>query len=382
MSLTWLLFLALGFGLAYANGANDVSKGIATLVGSGVTSYRRAILWGSAWTAAGGLLGAVLATAMVATFGNGLLASGTMPTLPAVAATLFGAGAWVLAATRTGLPVSTTHAIVGSLVGVAAVAYGVEGVRWSALGGKIVLPLLVSPLASLLLVVLTLRVWCADATAVSPGTDCLCAELRPATVALASMHRGAPAAALVEGGAHLRVVTGESHACAAEHPRALRLKLDHLHWLTSGATSVARGMNDAPKIVALILPAAALGGQGAVSVSASFLVITSAMVAGSVIAGLRVTRVLAERVTAMDHREGFAANLVTATLVTAGAALGLPVSTTHVSSGGIIGAGTQRRAGDLNKKTVRGMALAWVVTLPASAMLGVLAYAVARVFRG
>lgn len=89
----------------------------------------------------------------------------------------------------------------------------------------------------------------------------------------------------------------------------------------------------------------------------------------SMAAGRRVTHVLAERVTAMNHREGFTANLVTAVLVTLGAVYGLPMSTTHVSSGGIFGAGAQR--GSLNRKTLRDIVLAWAVTLPAAAVIGI-----------
>ena len=201
---------ALGFLLGAANGANDVSKGIATLVGSGVADYRRAIVWGTLWTIAGGLLGVVFAGAMVATFGSGLLSPGTRPTFPAAAATLLGAGAWVLLATRTGLPVSTTHAIVGSLVGVAGLAYGVAGVQWGALGGKILVPLLVSPIVSLLLVVLVL-LWARGKAAPggqeAPGgqaADCLCAEVRPAALHLASATGSAGAVPLGSAGSGCR----------------------------------------------------------------------------------------------------------------------------------------------------------------------------------
>ena len=96
------------------------------------------------------------------------------------------------------------------------------------------------------------------------------------------------------------------------------------------------------------------------------------MVTGSWRAGKRVTAVLAERVVPMDHRQGFVANLVTAALVGPGAALGLPMSTTHVSSGAIIGVGIPERAG-INWKTVKHMGLAWVVTIPVAAALGLLA---------
>jgi len=111
MNLEFFFLLAAGVFIAYSNGANDVSKGIATLVGSGITDYKRAILWGTVWTGIGGLAGALLAGAMIETFGSGLLAEGTVPTLAAALATIAGAGLWVALATRSGLPVSTTLTI-------------------------------------------------------------------------------------------------------------------------------------------------------------------------------------------------------------------------------------------------------------------------------
>jgi PiT family inorganic phosphate transporter len=363
------MVLVVGAVLAYANGSNDVSKGIATLVGSGVTDYRRAIAWGAAWTAAGGLLGAVLAGAMLGTFGTGLLSPATAPTFAGALAALIGAAGWVLFATRTGLPVSTTHAIVGSMVGVAALAYGTHAVRWSSLGAKVVLPLLASPIVSLLITAALLRATSRRPSA-GASTDCLCAQVEPATLAFAAT--SARSVALLSEPPHLRIVSGSIDACAESQPTALRLTLDHLHWLTSGATSLARGLNDGPKIVALVAAASVLSGGTSVSIPATFGLITVAMVVGSLVAGRRVTSVLAEKVTAMDHREGFTANLVTAGLVTAGAVYGLPMSTTHVSSGGIFSAGALR--GSLNRTTLRGILLAWVITLPAAAAIGMAAY--------
>lgn len=112
--------------LAWANGANDVSKGIATLVGSGVTGYRQATMWGALWTAAGAAVATVATGAMLATFGSGLLGASVSPTLAAGLAAIAGAAGWVLFATRTGLPVSTTHAIVGAVAGSAVAAWSVH----------------------------------------------------------------------------------------------------------------------------------------------------------------------------------------------------------------------------------------------------------------
>lgn len=362
--MTAIVFVVLGALLAFANGSNDVSKGIATLVGSGVTQTKRAILWGTLWTGAGALLSLVVASAMFKTFGTGILASDVHPNAAAGLASLCGAAAWVLIATRFGFPVSTTHAIVGSLVGVAAVAYGVGGVQWPAIASKIAIPLLATPLLSGVVVVSLL----AASRRVFAKPACVCVAAEPPL----SVGAGSSASALPRL-AHLRVVMDSETLCQKHGLTTVASEtgvLSRLHWLTAGATSFARGLNDAPKIVALVAGATALSAGAALSTPLLFGVIATAMVVGSLYGG-RITHVLAEKVTAMDHREGFAANLVAALLVTAGAVWGLPMSTTHVASGGIIGAGTLR--GGLNKQTLRTILLAWVVTLPAAATLGVVA---------
>jgi PiT family inorganic phosphate transporter len=307
--------VGLGLLLAFANGANDVSKGVATLVGSGVTDLERAVRWGALATTAGAVLAVLTGGAMLDAFGKGLLADGTVVTFPAAAGVLVGATAWVLIATRAGLPVSTTHAIVGAIAGVGAVAYGPAGVRWDALAWKLGFPLLIAPVLSM-----------------------------AAVAALLSVRVGATD--------------------------------DRLHWLTSAATGVARGMNDAPKIAAIALAAARTTGA---EPPAALIVglVAAAMGLGSIAGGRRVTRVLAERITALDHRQGFVANLVTAALVAAGAVSGWPLSTTHVATGGIIGAGLAEGK-PVDRGVVRGLLLAWVVTVPGAAGLGIAAWAALR----
>jgi inorganic phosphate transporter, PiT family len=358
MTITLVLGIALGFTVAWVNGANDVSKGIATLVGSGVTNLRTAVLWGTLWTGVGGIAGAFLARAMVEMFGRGLLTPAAHPTAAAALATIAGAVIWVAAATRKGLPVSTTHAIVGSLAGVATAAYGLAGVQWMALGGKVFLPLLLGPVISMVLTVVTLRAVKRLFPAVNK--DCICVELLPAS-------------ALAVANANVsQVVTVPSlhlSTCPSAQKQSAGITLGHLHWLTSGATSFARGLNDAPKMVALVLAAAGLAGPSGNNALFYFACVTLGMMAGSWINGRRVTRVLATGVTEMSDREGFIANLVTSALVGPGAALGLPMSTTHVASGAIMGvaAGHGR---DVHWNTLRDMLLAWVVTVPVAAAAG------------
>ena len=149
--------------------------------------------------------------------------------------------------------------------------------------------------------------------------------------------------------------------------------LDALHWISSALTSFARGLNDTPKIVALgIAASAGLGLSG----FSFYALVAAAMGAGSLAAGLRVTETLARKVTPMSPAEGFCANLVTTLLVGLASLAALPVSTTHVSSGAIIGIGLHRGASSIRWPTVRDMLLAWLVTLPVAALVGGLACAV------
>lgn len=367
-----LVALVIGAAISFVNGANDVSKGIATLAGSGLTNYRRAILWGALWTTAGSLAAFGFAGAMVSTFSRSLLSPETAPTLSAGIATILGAAVWVSFATRYGLPVSTTHAIVGSIAGVATIAYGFAGMRWTLLGTKVALPLLLSPVVALILTKIVIKLW--KGVAKPHGADCLCVEVMSQSPALATAYG-------LETEAHNlpRIELGACRQadCEQTHPAALRITFDHLHWFTSGATSFARGLNDAPKMVALLLSVTALSARLSASSLSSYLLISMGILTGSLAGGRRVTTVMAEKITSINHREGFIANLVTASLVGPGAALGLPMSTTHVASGAIIGIGLQKE-GRLNWHTVKEMVFAWVVTLPAAALLGIIAYELLR----
>lgn len=343
--------------VAYANGANDVSKGVATLVGSGVTDLRRALFWGTAWTVAGGVIAASASQGLVAVFsGKGLLA--VPPGSDFLVAVAVGAIGWLIIATRTGLPVSTTHSLVGGLVGVGIAAEGMAGVRWAAVAMKIAVPLAVSPLVAL---ALTMASYPLIGFAFRRlNRYCVCVE-REERVVLAA----GPAAALT-GGSAVRMIAG------VDCPSAVVARvnaMDSMHWLTSGATSFFRGMNDTPKILALGVLAAAAAG---IATEWFFLFVALAMGAGSYVAGRRVTETLAGKVTTIRHDDGFAANLVTSALVGVASFYALPVSTTHVSTGAITGVGV--RKADVRWRIVRDMAVAWVVTLPVAGIIAALAY--------
>ena len=366
-----LLALLLVMALAYTNGTNDVSKAIATLVGSGVTDYRTAIIWGTVWTVAGAGLSALVAKAMLKTFSADLIQPGIAAPPALALAVLIGAMGWVLVASRTGLPVSTTHALTGALVGAGLISIGSAGLAWSAIAGKIGLPLLLSPVLAFA-VSFILHPVIKRVAARWEGT-CLC--VMPASRALVTIDARGNTHTLIQASVLGRPVVAVPSQCDRAGLRGLTVGLDSVHWLSSGLASLARGANDTPKIMAMLLLGSAAASWPSVTVQVAALAsVALAMGLGSCLGGFRVTEVLAEKITRMDHVEGLSANLTTSSLVLVSATMGLPVSTTHVSSSAIIGIGLFKDPQSVRWTTVRDMVLAWIVTLPVAALLAALAY--------
>ncbi|NIN68424.1 MAG: inorganic phosphate transporter, partial [Anaerolineae bacterium] len=357
--------------LAYANGANDVSKAVATLVGSGVTNYRNAILWGTSWTMAGAAASAFVTHTLVKTFSQGLVRENTVLQPSFASAVVTGAMVWVLFASRTGLPVSTTHALTGALVGTGLVAVGGEALIWPEIMKKIVLPLLLSPFLALTCsflihptVRLLARRW--------EGT-CLC--LMPTARALVAIDAHGATRTLFQAPTFGQPVVALPSRCDRANLRGLTMQLDTLHWFSSGVASFARGTNDAPKIVAmLLLGTTTASWPSAWSQFVAFGGVAIAMGLGSYVGGLRVTEVLAEKVTTMNHTEGLSANLTTSSLVLIAGTLGLPVSTTHLSGSAIIGIGLHKGRRGVHWVTVRDIIFAWFVTLPVAALVACLVF--------
>ncbi len=336
-----------------------------------VTNYRSAIAWGTAWTVAGAGASALIAGAMVATFSKGLLQI-EMVIPPALGlSVLSGAIIWVLIASRTGLPVSTTHALTGAMVGAGLVAFGVRGLIWPAILSKIALPLLLSPALALFASVMVHPL--IRATAARWEGRCLC--FLPASRALVTIDARGTTRTWFQAAALTPPVVDVPARCDRAGLSGVAIGLDTIHWLSSGLASFARGTNDAPKIIAMLMLGATVSFWNSVSEQiAVFGSVALAMGVGSYFGGLRVTEVLAEKVTRMDHVEGLSANLTTSFLVMVSATLGLPVSTTHVSSSAIIGIGMLNGLHSIRWRTVRDMVLAWIITLPAAGLSACLAY--------
>ena len=190
----------------------------------------------------------------------------------------------------------------------------------------------------------------------------MCVANRPA-VSLSDL--GGGATAVLRAVSLPLVLVDETQACLQEGERLAGVRVtDAAHWGTSAVLSFARSVNDTPKIVALGMASAAAVGVGAAPV---YVVGAVAMAAGGIFAGRRVTRTLAERVTDVDPLEGLAASAVAAVLVLTAGFSALPVSTTHVATGALVGAGLRGGAGAIRWNTVAGLVAAWFVTLPVSA---------------
>ncbi|MBI2263642.1 MAG: inorganic phosphate transporter [Armatimonadetes bacterium] len=360
--LLWVLIFFGTGALAWGNGSNDVSKGIATLIGSGLASPRRAVLWGAFWTLIGGLCSLVLAKELVTSFAAVWFPNGTPLAPTVVLCVILGAASWIFLATWRGYPVSTTHAIAGSLC---AAGFWVSGsaIHWTLVNKAVLLPLLASPLlafaAALFLLPLLRR-------CLTPWIHrCVCLHITQECTPASVSPSGAATQALTAFPIH--AANGSASQCAALPAPFLKIGVDTLHWTSSAAVLFARGLNDGPKILAVALLVSAMN-HGQIP-WVLLIALSSCMGLGSLWGGRKVTQVLSRKVTHLPELEGLGASLVTATLVLGASHVGLPVSTTHVSTSAIASVGLQRGASAVSWEVLRGITGAWLVTFPASAAI-------------
>lgn len=362
-----LLFLATLF-LAYSNGANDNFKGVATLFGSRTTNYQTAIRWATATTLAGSILSAYLATSLVKSFsGRGLVPDVIANAPDFHLAVALAAGVTIILATLTGFPISTTHSLTGALVGAGLVAIGTQ-VNFAALQTSFVLPLLLSPLVAIPLGALLYGV--AHYLRGVLGIEkewCLCAGQARQVVSIPQP--GATQSLVVGMPPDITLDTLEN--CTQQYAgkflgvRSHQL-VDTCHFLSVGIVSFARGLNDTPKIVSLILIIQAFSIQGGI------IAVAVAMAIGGLLNAHKVAETMSQKITQMKAGQGFSANVVTGLLVIVASTFGLPVSTTHVSVGSIFGVGLISQTANMN--VFYQILLSWILTLPIAAMLSAAFY--------
>jgi PiT family inorganic phosphate transporter len=358
MTLLLLLLVAAVLLVGYANGANDNFKAVATVYGSSTLSYRAALGLATAAQLTGSVVSVFVAGALVSAFGGkGLLPDQAVAEPSFLLAVAVGAAVTVLAATRLGLPVSTTHALIGGLVG-AGLAIAPESLSWGNLGGRYAMPLLLSPVAATGLAACIYPV--ARAVRRKLGIEeitCVCVAERIEPVAVGNDGGLVMARTGVELTADL---AGECRPMYHGHLIGVSAQriVDTCHLGSGFALGFARGLNDTPKVLALLVAAKWSG----LSIPISLGVIAVVMAAGGIIHSRRIAETLGRRITEMNRGQGFVANFVASALVIGASLLGAPVSTTHVSTGAIFGIGlwTNRT----QWAVVGQILLAWIVTLP------------------
>ena len=367
---TVFIFLATLF-LAYANGANDNFKGVATLYGSGTTNYKTSLLYATITTALGSLMALYLASELIIVFkGKGLVPDDVikMQNFPLAVGT--GAALTVMSATFFNLPVSTTHALIGALAGAGWVS-SETGIHWDVLSKAYFLPLVAGPILSLVLTLIIYPLFKEIRKKLNIDQEtCFC--IGEKVVATAQGH--GITKKQFENKYHSSLVLPEAVVASQVYCRSsysgkfagisARNVLDGLHYLSSGLVCFSRGLNDTPKIVALLI----IGSRYDLNIS--IIVVSIAMAIGGLVHSKRIAVTMGEKVTQMNPGQAFTANLVTGLMVLLASRLGVPVSTTHVSCGSIFGIGISNKNIDL--KVLSHIILAWVTTLPLGFMFGLI----------
>lgn len=357
-AMIWMLAIAVLL-LAYSNGANDNFKGVATLYGSDVLGYRAALVLATGATLLGSVSALAFSSALLDNFsGKGLVPDALTADPHFLAAVGLGAALTVLFAARVGLPISTTHALVGALVGAGFARAGFD-IDVARLGAVFIVPLIATPFIASVLASGQYPAFRRLRRALGiEATTCACVgtEVVPLPAGIGTAAASSTITASI----------GTEHECAARYEgslvgiRASRL-LNLLHGVSAAAVSFARGVNDTPKIAALLLAAPLLAPQHGV------LIIGLAIAAGGLLHARRVAETMSRRITPMNPGQAFTGNLTAALLVLFASRLGLPVSTTHVTCGALFGIGMI--TGQARWAMIGQILLAWVITLPIAAAL-------------
>ena len=400
----WYLGLAAAFGLfmAWGIGANDVANAMATSVGSKALTIKQAILVAAVFEFAGAFLAGGQVTS---TIRKGIIDASSVENNPellifGMLAALLAAAVWLLIASRKGWPVSTTHSIVGAIVGFAAVGIGVESVHWAKVG-TIAASWVVSPMLSGVLAFLIFM----SVQKLILGTD----------DPLKNAHKYVPVyifavgfilalVTLLKGLKHigLDLSTGESVSVAVASGfitmfigiaaiKRIKINPDEdadfrftnvekifgvLMVFTACGMAFAHGSNDVANAVGPVAAIVSIVKTGAVaqkSALATWILLLGAVgiVLGLATYGWRVIRTVGKNITELTPSRGFAAELAAASTVVIASGTGIPISTTHTLVGAVLGVGIARGIGALNLRVVRNIMLSWVITLPAGGILAI-----------
>ena len=329
--LVGLIIVALAFD--YLNGLHDAANSIATVVATRLLSPVKAVLFAAVFNFAAYFLTIAFPSlhAVAETIGKGLIDK-DLVTPAVIFGALGGAMFWNVVTWAKGIPSSSSHALVGGMIGAGVAHSGISGIQWAGLN-KTLIAIVLSPTIGMFLamLVMLLSSW--------------------------ALHR----------------------ASARRAERSFRV----LHLISSAAYSLSHGLNDAQKtmgiITVLLYSTGYLTGPFAVPhwVAISCYV---AIALGTMTGGWKIIETMGSRITKLSQHQGFSASFAGSIVLFSASALGIPVSTTHTITGAIIGAGTARRASAVRWGVARGVIVAWLITIPASAAVGAMFYGLTLLF--
>ncbi len=399
------IVLAVVFGLfmAWGIGANDVANAMGTSVGSGAITIKQAVIIAAIFEFLGAFLagGQVTSTIRKGIIDPGLLAGNPDLLVFGMLASLLAAGTWLFVASRSGWPVSTTHSIVGAIVGFAAVGIGMDVVKWGKVG-SIVMSWVVSPvIAGILSYWLFRSVQYFILNTDEPFKNAkrfvpVYIFLTGFIIALVSMFKG-----LKHVG--LEITRGQSYLLAVIVGLIVmfigiffirRIKVDpaadrDFHFanvekvfavlmvVTASAMAFAHGSNDVANAIGPVAAIVGVVQSGGEVIQKSVLPVWvlllggGGIVLGLMMYGSRVIATVGKHITELTPSRGFACELAAATTVVLASGTGLPISTTQTLVGAVLGVGLARGIGALNMNVVRTIFLSWIVTLPAGALLSI-----------
>ena len=328
---TAILVAVLGLAVLfdYINGFHDTANAIATSVSTRALKPQ----WAIAMSAVANFAGALTGTAVARTIGAGLVTPQTEGGV-VVAAALIGAIVWNLITWRLGIPSSSSHALIGGLLGATAAAAGFSAWLLPGILGKVILPLVTSPVAGFAI------------------------------------------------GFVLMVIIFNVFRRA--HPKTMNDRFRRLQVLSAAYMAFSHGSNDAQKtmgVMTLALVSAGVLTEFKVPLWVIILA-ASAISLGTAAGGWRIIRTMGTKVVKLDPVHGFAAETTAATIIFGASTLGMPVSTTHVISSAILGVGSSDRFNAVHWGVARRIGVAWVLTLPASGLVAALSYLVIKPILG
>ena len=408
-----LIYISLAalFGLfmAWGIGANDVANAMATSVGSKALTIKQAILVAAVFEFAGAVLagGAVTSTIRKGIVDSSLLGDQPELMIYGMLSALLAAGTWLLIASRKGWPVSTTHSIVGAIVGFAAVGIGIEAVKWGQVG-TIAMSWVVSPLTAgviAYLIYMTVQ-WLIlrhdDPLARAKRYVPIYMFFAAFTITLVTILKGLSHVGLeistrdsyllatviaigiaIVGGFVIRRVKADPKAEKDQHFVTVERVFGMLMVVTACGMAFAHGSNDVANAIGPLAAVVSVAQTGQVTAQASIapwvlLLGGAGIVIGLATYGRHVIATVGQKITHLTPSRGFAAELAAATTIVVASGTGIPISTTHTLVGAVLGVGMARGIEAIDLRIVGRIFLSWVVTIPAGALLAIIFFFIFR----